>query len=263
MKILDTILGLPEKAEGAMKASMFSDMLSNFNSNDGVRSHISCIYNYASFIFLILFLYGTAESAMDYIGNAEGGMAKVGSILSMLVFVYAGFLLARVIRSAGKSFEGGHDGVLSLVFKDFVMINIRMVGEFMAVLAFFGAVTMTLAWLLNTGVYTSGGSNFLGAVMPVFEFPMMILAQLLDGTPLEVIGGAFNSLNNLDMGGSMSQMGDNYSMSSLTAVVMSYIGVIVLLIQMYASLAVYGYLYGLVETLIKWISAPSLPIKMK
>ena len=61
----------------------------------------------------------------------------------------------------------------------------------------------------------------------------------------------------------MSQMGDNYSMSSLTAVVMSYIGVIVLLIQMYASLAVYGYLYGLVETLIKWISAPSLPIKMK
>ncbi len=263
MQLLNKILDLPLKVEGLLKTNMVSDKLSDFNSQSGVRGHLKCIYNYASFVFLLVFLYGTIKVGFEAVSNSDGALSQVGSVLSVLLFVYAAFVLAKLIRSAGQAFDAKHDGVVNLIFKDFVLINVKLVGEFTAVLGLFSAFALTLAWLLNTALWAGAGSDFLGMVAPLYDFPMEVLGSVLNDTPIEVIGSVFDSLNDLNLSGSMSAMGDDYSLASLASVVMAYFGVILVLVKMYVSLAVYSFLYSLASTLVNWISSPSIPINMK
>jgi hypothetical protein len=43
----------------------------------------------------------------------------------------------------------------------------------------------------------------------------------------------------------------------------SYVNVMVGLIMMYISLAIYGYIYGIISSVIVWIANPSFPISMR
>ncbi|MBM3439140.1 MAG: hypothetical protein FJX91_08440 [Bacteroidetes bacterium] len=42
-----------------------------------------------------------------------------------------------------------------------------------------------------------------------------------------------------------------------------FVNVLIGLALMYVNLAIYGYLYGIVESLTAWVANPSLPISMK
>lgn len=63
------------------------------------------------------------------------------------------------------------------------------------------------------------------------------------------------------MGGTMASAVDGWTWDGLSSVALSYVSVLVVLIQLFISLAVYHFLYALVTTFVKWIKGPYLPFK--
>jgi len=54
-----------------------------------------------------------------------------------------------------------------------------------------------------------------------------------------------------------------WNANHLVALAGGFVNVLIGLALMYVNLAIYGYLYGIVESLTAWVANPSLPISMK
>lgn len=89
-----------------------------------------------------------------------------------------------------------------------------------------------------------------------------ILGMLLAMISLHDFSDLFNQLYGLDfMGGKMASTVDGWTWDGLSSVTLSYVSVLVVLIQLFISLAVYHFLYALASALVNWVKAPYLPFK--
>ena len=60
------------------------------------------------------------HGAMAYFtGATTTGLAKLGSVLTTILLVYATFPIAHIIRARGESLGASHNGMVSFIFKDF------------------------------------------------------------------------------------------------------------------------------------------------
>jgi hypothetical protein len=258
-KYINLVLDLPATLNQKLPKNNFNQVMDD--SEKSVKDWVGLVYKIFALVFLVTMLYAVLKSGAEYLGGDASGLAKAGSVLSILVFLYASFPLAQIIRNAGDGLAASKSGIVDFVFKDVVVANIRAVGYLTALAAFFTAVVMTISFVFDSDVYgfSYGIINELGNVM---SLPLEILGMLLAMASMGDFGDLFNQLYSLDfMGGASASAVDGWTWGGLASVALSYVSVLVVLIQLFVSLAVYHFLYGLASTFIKWVKGPYLPFK--
>ncbi|MDG1684594.1 MAG: hypothetical protein P8H63_00970 [Flavobacteriaceae bacterium] len=258
-KYLNLLLELPATINQNLPRNNFNEVMDG--SEKSVKGWVGLVYKVFALVFLVSMLYAVLQTGLDHLNGGASSISKVGSVLAILLYVYASFPLAQIIRNAGDSLVSSKSGIIDFVFKDIVVVNIRAVGFITALGAFFTAVVMTISFVLNADVFgfSYGVANELGNIV---SFPLEILGMFLAMISLGDLSDLFNQLYSLEfMGGTMASAVDGWTWDGLSSVALSYVSVLVVLIQLFISLAVYHFLYALVTTFVKWIKGPYLPFK--
>lgn len=262
---IQKLLDLPQMINGLIRTGSVNTALDQYDSNAGVRHYTAFIYRWASFIGLISMEVSIINAAYKYFtAGGATGLAMVGSILTTLLLMASAFPIAHLIRMRGEALGSGHQGMVSFVFGDFIKTNIRLLGEIAAVTALFAALNQTLAFLLDNNLFDASSGSAMDALNALASLPMNLLGRVLDLFHLGMVSDFLSEASGFHMQSGGLYNGDFvWNIQDLKAVVGSYINVLVGLVFVYVNLAIYGYLYNLAATLIKWISSPSLPISLK
>jgi len=257
-KIINQILDFPKMINEKIPRNNFNELMNN--SEGSIASWTSLIYKIASLVILLSLLITILSGGIQYISEADG-VGKFASILSMLVLVYVAFPIAQVVRSAGDALENSKSGIVEFLFKDFVTTNIKAIGHISALVALFTAINLTLSFIFDANLFNDLNTDFTDHVMGLYSLPIEAISELFRMVGLDTLGGLLQSFIDLNLS-SIQNFGDGHSWLGLHDVASSFINVIIVLAQLYVTLAVYHFLYGLLSTLFNWIKSPSIPIKM-
>ncbi len=266
-KFIEMLLDFPGFVNQKVFNGFVNTELDGFDSQNGIRHYVKTIYQWLAVLMLIVMEVSLIKAAIKYFTEStDGGLAKVGSVIAILVLMYAAFPIAKLIKSKGDALGESHNGMVSFVFNDFVKTNIRLIGEVVAIVGLAAAFNLTLSFVLDNNLYTSASGNLmLDTLAPIYTFPMEALNAVLKITGLHFIGDFINNATSYRMTASSANSfgGDfRWDINDLVVVFGAYINVLLGLVFMYINLAIYGFLYSLIETLVKWVAAPSLPISI-
>jgi hypothetical protein len=256
MSYVNQILDLPGKVNGMLPMNSCNDTLNN--SEGSTKSWLGFVYKVLALAVLINMLYAVITGGFDALGGEGSAMSKVGSVVAMLLYIYAAFPLAQIVRNAGEEIAASTSGTVGFVFKDLVMANIKAVGYFGAMSAFFSALVGVVAWVVNADVYTY--SHTLNLASGLAEMPLEVLGSLTAMIGLGEMNEVFNGLYSMNLMDA-AYMGGGWSIESLVGAGMAFVAIIMMLLQLYISLAVYSFLYGMAATFVNWVKAPYLPFK--
>ncbi len=264
-KIYQQILDFPSMVNQKVMNAQLNTVVANFDSQGGVRSYTKSIYQILSILVLIAMEVAIIKGAINYYNSEATVVGKIGSALTSLLLIYSAFPIAHIIRSRGESLGNSHNGMVGFVFKDFITTNIRILGEVVAVSAFIGAICFGLSFLLDTSLYdASNRSSLLGSLAWCSYLPMSGLNHLLNALHLEYLSSVMQSITSFNLGSSQTFTGDNlWNYHDLLLVAGGFINVLIGLSVMYINLAIYNFLYGMIETFSKWLQNPSIPVSMK
>jgi hypothetical protein len=260
---LKQVLDFPSMVNQKIMQGKLNIGLSNFNSKDGIRCYVKYFYQLAALVFFILMEYTVITNAIDYFSDSSAGMlAKIGSVLSFVLFAYAAFPMAQVIRTHGDSFHTEHKSMVEFVFKDFVLTNIRIMGEIIALSALFGALNTVFAFVFDADLLTANGTSLMDMLNPIYTIPISALSGILESLDLYFLSSFINSFYDLSLN---SQLGTNngYSFFELVIIAYSFFNVIIGLAIMYVNIAIYRFLYTVVEKIVKFIPNFHIPIGIK
>lgn len=265
-KIMNQILDFPQLVNQKIFNAKLNSLVTNFDSTDGVRHYVKTIYQWASLLFLIAMEYHIILAAKDYYGAADvSTMGKLGSVLSFLVLAYSAFPIAAIIRSRGESLGDAHKGMISFVFKDFVMTNIRIFGEVMAVIGLSLALTATLSFVFDTNLFTSYmGNTVMSSFTDLYSFPLNTATSLMSMLHVDFMSNAINALMGMRFDTEVVFGSDFvWNPSDLGMVANSYFNVLIGLVVLYVNLAVYTYLYAIVSAVVNFIPKFAFPIAIR
>lgn len=265
-KYIQLLLDLPGTLNEKVYKSCLNKELDKFDSQAGVRSYTVTIYNWAGLLTFITLEYSAIKGALGYFQNdPANGLAKALSLLTILVSIIAAFPIAALIRSRGESLGNSHGGMVSFVFSDFVKTNVRLAGEIAALVGLFGAINLTISFLTDHNLYSGGmAMDIQQALQPIAGLPAEALHSIFKALDMTMLSDFFNSLSNYKFSGAGDFGGDfSWNPNDILGVAGAYLNVILGLILVYINLAIYGYIYNLLASLVSWISSPSLPISVK
>lgn len=262
---IQQLLDLPGKLNGMIKTGAVNSAVDQFDSNSGVRHYTSFIYKWAAWIGWVAMEFAILKAAYHYFTSGEAsGLSLVGSVLTTLVLVASAFPIAQLIRARGESLGSGHQGMVGFIFGDFIKTNIRLLGEVAAIVGLFAAVNQTLAFLMDHTLFSATSAGALDILSSVASVPMNLLNELAGMFDMDMVTNILNSAASFKVDANGTYDGDFvWNTQDLFGVFGAYINVIVGLAFVYVNLAIYGFLYNLASTLIKWISSPSIPISVK
>ncbi len=266
-KIIQQVLDFPQSVNQQIFKGRINDAVDSFDGQNGVRSYVSSIYEYIAFAVFVWMEYNLLMAAFTYLTGTATGIEKAGSLLTIALLILSAFPIAQLIRARGNSFNSSHNGMVSFVFKDFVKTNIRLVGEVVAIMALFSAFNFTLSFLMDQDLFNpaTSGANLLSPMAPLATLPMDLLAGIMAHFKFDGITGMINGAMAYRMDNSAGIYYGNFvwDVRDWALVLGSYVNVMVGLIMMYISLAIYGYIYGIISSVIAWIANPSFPISMR
>jgi len=262
-KIFNQILDFPQMVNQKVFNAKLNSVLGNFNSQDGIRCYAKTIYQIAALIVLLAMEYAIIMGAMDYFQNSDASaLGKVGSALTFILLMYSAFPIASVIRSRGDSLGGAHNGMVEFVFKDFVLTNIKIVGEVIAITGLFVAFVSTLSFLFDTSLLnSSGGGEMLDSVRSLYALPGAAVAELTSMVHLDYISDQLSAfaVYKLD---TAQNLGNGWNFGNLGMVANSYVNVVIGLAVLYVNLAIYTFLYKIVAALVSFIPRLAIPLSM-
>ena len=264
-KIYQQVLDFPGQINDRVLGVKIGGMVDGFDSNNGIRCYFKSIYQLLAFLVLLCSLWTTATAAATFLGGDSDMLSKAGSVVTAAICLYAAFPLTQIIRSRGDSLGTGSNGIVQFLLHDFVKTNIRLVGEVTAVTALVSAIVVTMSTLLNGASLFSEASEALSAVnafiAPTYSWAVTAMNGVLDQ--------AFHFLKldvSLDLNtytSAAARTAGGWNSAGLETMIRSYVDVIQVAAAFYVILSVYGYLYTLGSTLLKWVSNPSLPFRTK
>lgn len=253
-KLINTLLDLPKTVNEKLPMNSFNAMMTG--SESSIKTWTGKAFKIGALVVLIVTLISVITNGMDA-ANSAGGLGQVSAILCSIILAYAAFPIAQVIRSAGDSLSSSGSGTVDFIFRDFVTENIKALGHITALVALFGALCSTVGWILNSSGMSMDVDLYSGAAY-AYALPLDATATLLEMIRLDYVGGIISDFFSWDLTGSDAT---GYTIDGLVAVGWEYAQVILILAKLYLALAIYNWVYGLVSTLAKWISSPSLPFK--
>lgn len=262
-KIFNQILDFPQMVNQKIFNAKLNSVVADFNSEGGIRCYVKTIYQVAALVVFLAMEFAIIMGAMDYFQNSDASaMGKVGSVLTFIILVYSAFPIASVIRSRGDSMGGAHNGMVEFVFKDFVLTNIRIIGEVMALAGLFMAFCATLSYVFDASLFNSAGDSMLGAISSMYELPGAAVAEFASMIHLDYVADQISAFASYQLDSTQSY-GNGWNMENLAMVAHSYINVVIGLAVLYVNLAIYKFLYSLVAALVNFIPRLAIPISMK
>lgn len=264
-KIYQTLLDFPGMVNQKIMNAELNSAVSNFDSQGGIRSYTASIYQLISLLVLLSMEVSVIMGAIDFMGSEATGLAKAGSILTTVLMMYSAFPISHIIRSRGESLGNSHNGMVGFMFKDFVTTNLLMLGEIAAVSGFICATCFGLSFLFDNNLYCAClSASMLDVVSWVTTLPMDGLNALLSALRLDFLSGVIANVTSFRLDDAGNFNGDMlWNRHDLLMVGGAYINVMLGLAVVYVNLAIYNYVYGLVDSLSKWLQSPTLPISMK
>ena len=261
-KIFNQILDFPQMVNQKVFNAKLNSVLGNFNSQDGIRCYAKTIYQIAALLVFLAMELAIITAAMDYFQNSEfSALGKVGSALTFILLMYSAFPIASVIRSRGDSLGGAHNGMVEFVFKDFVLTNIKLVGEVIAITGLFVAFVSTLSFLFDTSLLnSSGGGEMLDSVRSLYALPGAAIAELTSMVHLDYISDQLSAFATYKL--DTAQNPGNEVLVNLRMVANSYINVIIGLAVLYVNLAIYRFLYNIIAALVNFIPRLAIPLSI-
>ena len=188
------------------------------------------------------------------------GKQSIGLLVGGFIWLYAAFPLMSVIRRTADRLRTPGDSIVSYMFKDFVVANIKMVGQLSAITALFASLTMLLGWATDIAMIDHAIGTTAESVQWMFEVPMMAVASFTELIGIESVNEFVSQMTN-DGWKLTVAPGEAQSMDGLISVLYSFATVILILVQLYVSVAVYTFMYGLASTFMNWVKSPYLPMK--
>ena len=257
-KILNQVLDLPQMINSKLPMNTFNSWANDSEGN--IASWVGKFYTVSALVVLIGSLMAVLYPLWS--GGMGEGVDIVSSIVTMVVWVYAAFPIAQMIRSTGDGLSESKSGIVNFVFKDLAVANIKLLGRVTALVALFGALAMTFSWLTTLNVSTDYATDWLANVDYAYALPMAAVSEVTNGLiGLEFIGNILaNDWTNWDP---TMAAGASYSWDGLMAVAWEYVGVVVILAKLYVVLAFYHFFYGLISSFVAWVQNPYLPFKSK
>tara|TARA_B110000459_G_C16545236_1_gene463988 strand:+ start:467 stop:1249 length:783 start_codon:yes stop_codon:yes gene_type:complete len=256
---VNQVLDLPKMVGDKLPGNVFNSMVDDSEGN--IAKWTGMFYRVAAFVLVVGAIYGLISPLWDADVSLGEGKEMIGGIVSMLIYIYAVFPIAQVVRSTGDSLGSSSSSTMNFVFKDLIVANIKMIGHVLAIMAFFGAFCMGLSWLTDMDISGGIGTAFLDNVIAVWGLPMTALVELTSMLGLDFVGAVIaDNWMNWDV---TTMAGDAWSWSGLVAVAWEFAGVALLLAKLYVSLTVYHFMYGLLTTFVAWIKSPYLPFRSK
>jgi len=252
---LNQVLDFPDKVNGMLPRNNWNEVINS--SEDSAKAWLGFVYKVLAFAVLISMLYGVVMGGIDALSGEGSAMSKVGSAVATLIYIYAAFPLAQIIRNAGDELTASKSDTVGFVFKDLVITNIKVVGYFAAMSAFFTAVVGVVSYVVNADVFTY--SHSLNLAAGVADLPMTVLGTFAGMAGLDSIAELFTGLYGMEIM-SDAYAGAGWTIEGLVGAGMAFVGVIIMLIQLYVSLAVYRFFYGLADKFVSWVKAPFIPL---
>jgi len=262
-KIFSQILDFPQKVNQKFFNAKLNSVVGDFDSQSGVRSYVKIIYQIAALVVLFAIEYAIITSALDYFQNSDtSALGKAGSVLTFILLAYSAFPIANVIRSRGDSLGGAHNGMVEFVFKDFVLTNIKIVGEVIAITGLFVAFVSTLSFLFDTSLLnSSGGDGMLDSISPLYALPGAAIAELTSMVHLNYISDQLSAFATYKLD-TAQNLGNGWNLGNLGMVANSYINVIIGLAVLYVNLAIYRFLYNIIAALVNFIPRLAIPLSI-
>mgnify|MGYP001565792626 CR=1 FL=1 len=255
---LNQVLDLPQMINSKLPMNNFNSLVSD--SESGIASWVGKFYTVSALVVLV----GSIIAVLSPIwsGGMGEGIDIVGSVLTIIIWVYAAFPISQVIRSAGDSLAESKSGIINFIFKDLAIANIKVLGHVAALVALFGAFAMTLSWVTSINISGDFATEWISNVDYAYALPMAALAELTNG----IVGLEFVSnilVNDWSTWDPTLAAGGAWTWEGLMSVAWEYIGVVVVLAKLYVVLALYHFFYGLISSLVNWVQSPYIPFKSK
>lgn len=261
-KNLKQVLDFPQMVNQKIFNAKLNSLLDNFDSENGIRCYVKTIYQVAALVVFVAMEYAVITGALDYFQNSDTSLlGKAGSVLTFVLLVYSAFPIANVIRSRGDSLGGAHNGMVEFVFKDFVLTNIRIVGEVVAITGLFFAFAETLSFVFDTALFNSSGDSMMGSISPLYALPAAAISELLSMVHLDYLGDLLNSFITFNLDSSQS-FGYGWNFGNLAMVANSYVNVVIALSALYVNLAIYKFLYAIVAALVNFVPNLAIPLSI-
>jgi hypothetical protein len=262
-KFFNQILDFPQMVNQKIFNSKLNSVVDDFDSQNGIRSYATTIYQVAALIVLLAMEYAIITGALDYFQNSDASaLGKIGSFLVFILMAYSAFPIASVIRSRGDSLGGTHNGMVEFIFKDFVLVNIRIVGEVIAITGLFIAFTSTLSFLFDSALMNLSGDSMLSSISPLYALPAGAISELSSMVHLDYLSDQINSFVTYKLDASQS-FGEGWNFNNLGMVANSYINVVIGLTVLYVNLAIYKFLYSIIAALVDFVPRLAIPLSIK
>ena len=184
-KILTQLFDLPKMINSKLPMNNFNSMVEDSEHN--VANWTGKFYTVSALVILLTSLMYVLSPIWN--GGMGEGSAIVGNVLSMLIWVYAAFPIAQVVRSTGDSLASSKSSIVDFIFRDLAVANIKLLGHVGALVALFGAICMTLTWATSLDV--SGGvmTGWTDNISYAYALPMAAVASLTELLNLGFVGG--------------------------------------------------------------------------
>ncbi len=262
-KIFSQVLDFPQKVNQKFFNAKLNSVVGDFDSQSGVRSYVKIIYQIAALVVLFAIEYAIITIALDYFQNSDASaLGKAGSVLTFILLAYSAFPISNVIRLRGDSLGGAHNGMVEFVFKDFVLTNIKIVGEVIAITGLFVAFVSTLSFLFDTSLLnSSGGDGMLDSIIPLYALPGAAIAELTSMVHLNYISDQLSAFATYKLD-TAQNLGNGWNLGNLGMVANSYINVIIGLAVLYVNLAIYRFLYNIIAALVNFIPRLAIPLSI-
>ena len=254
-KILNQVLDFPSMINSKLPMNNFNSMVDDSENN--VAKWTGMAYNVSALLVLLTSLLAILSPIWS--GGMGEGLGVIGNVIAMLIWAYAAFPIAQMVRATGDGLADSKSGIVSFIFRDLALANIKLVGKIAALSAFFGALCMTLSWA--TSINVSGGfmMDWIDNIAYFTSLPMAAVAVLANTMGLGFVSNILaNDWANWDP---TMAAGAAWSPNGFVALLWEYVGVLVILAKMFVNLAIYSFFYGIISSLVRWIQSPYIPIK--
>lgn len=254
--LIKTVTDVPKMAEGILQVNTINSTLNDVEGN--ASKWVGLSYQVASLVFLLCAVYNFIDPFIHDGLKDLDGKDSAGVVLGSIIWLYAAFPMAQAIRNAGESLATSTEPILVFVFRDFILANIKLVGQLMALSALFMALTSLIHIAADIKMdYVSSSMNP-EIINWIYNIPMTAASDF-------AYFFGFENLADTMLKGmtswQISHEGHVQSMSGLVEVGYAFCSVILILVNMYISIAIYSGLYGLGSTFLNFIKNPYWPVK--
>tara|TARA_Y100000746_G_scaffold34512_1_gene25884 strand:- start:154 stop:933 length:780 start_codon:yes stop_codon:yes gene_type:complete len=257
-KYLNMIIDFPKLVNDKLPMNCWNSCMDDSEGN--LAKWAGEVFRVGAFVTLAYSLCATV-SILWTGGMGEGAQEMVGSLLGMLLFAYAAFPIAQVVRSAGESVGSSKSDTVTLIFHDIPVATIKALGHILALVALFGALAAGVSAVTNGWLDMSGAANtdWTTNFDYWYSVPTDAMTALMGLLGLEFVGGLITDF----MSWSGYTTSESGYLGGLIGAAWQFVNVAIILAQLYLTLAFYKFFWGILSTFFNFIKNPYLPFRNK